>query len=448
VLAQRSFDGTPQPSVVRWIGPDEFPAAPDYIQSTSFSPAPAPNPSVPVVVENSFDAGMKPANQPIPKSQPAPVKIEAPPVVTQVTIPPVRFDLVVQAYIDQVLTPGSAKAVRPIVPQTDSPDLDAAAKSLQRSCVDSGISTEQKTALLTLLLEVDRVRKDTVGIHDVAAQLINITGGFPAPVAVQVSPTPVNPPPAPANPPPLPADYAQELARVNAAGEIEESQEYWRKVADAAGNSPAPDVVVSAPLRPAAPEITPQQNSGNDTNMLSAQALTSVSFESVLEKLPADARPLPNIGWDAFSIPLTHKWIKAQLAGAPLQVAVEIIGVKLIRLPDMNDPDETIGWEIALTTKPESFHAFGIDTFNWPATWKEDASGKMWRGGEVRIPVTEDFAKRARLWRVGDIVILSGTVQDIAVEGGMTSLRQPCGRFTTIFQDIRVDKLIPQANRP
>jgi hypothetical protein len=458
VLAYRRIDRTPQPSVVRWIGPDEYPAAPDSIQSTSFSPDEAPNLPAPAVAENPFDTGMNAPAQPIPKPQPQPVKIEAPavatqvapPVVVQAAPPPVPFDMAVQTYIDRVLNPGSAKAVRPAVPQTDSPSLDAAAQSLQRSSIASGISTEQKTALLSLLLEIDRVRRDTVGIHDVAMRLINITGGLPAPVVAQAPPTPVNPtpPPMPANPAPLPADYAQMLARVNAAGEVEESQEYWRKIADAAGNLAAQDVAASATAKPPGPEINAQQNFGNDANMLSAQPLTAVSFESVLEKLPTEARPLPNIGWDAFSIPLTHKWIKGELAGAQLQVSVQIIGVKLIRLPNMNDPDETVGWEVALTTKPESFHAFGIDTFNWPATWMEDATGKMWRGGEVRIPVTEDFAKQARLWRVGDTVILSGTVQDIAVEGGLTSLRQPCGRFTTIFQDVRVEKLIPQINRP
>jgi hypothetical protein len=201
------------------------------------------------------------------------------------------------------------------------------------------------------------------------------------------------------------------------------------------------------PAPPVAVAITPQDLS-EAAKLAPPQFPKVLSFASVLEKLPEEARPLAKIGWDQFSIPKTHKWIREQLAGVDLQVAVEIAGVKLIRIPDPKHPDDTVEWDLDLTTQPERFRAFGIDTFNWPATWTVDVLGSRWRGGEVRIPVPEELAKQARFWRIGDTIVLSGTVEDIAVEGGMTNLGQPCGRFTTIFQDVHVERLISQGNQP
>jgi hypothetical protein len=201
------------------------------------------------------------------------------------------------------------------------------------------------------------------------------------------------------------------------------------------------------PAPPVAVAITPQ-NLSEAAKLPPPQFPKVLSFASVLQKLPEEARPLAKIGWDQFSIPKTHKWIREQLAGVELQVAVEIAGVKLIRIPDAKHPDDTVEWDLDLTTQPERFRAFGIDTFNWPATWTVDVLGSRWRGGEVRIPVPEELAKQARLWRIGDTIVLSGTVQDIAVEGGLTNLGQPCGRFTTIFQDLHVERQISQGNQP
>lgn len=404
---------------------------------------PSPIPSTPVDAVNPNDAIVQAPAQPIPQTDKPPVEAANQPIVIDATDVNGRFDLAVQDYIDRVLNPPSAaKAIRPTVPSTDSPYLDAAAKSLLDASNKPGISPQQKTALLSLLLEVDRMRKDTSGIDEVAA-LLN------KPSEIAVNPTVAQSPAvaqAPAvaqtpviNPSTMPNDYAGTLALVNAEGEIKESQEMWDKEMQIAGN--AANGSVSNEPHPSPAQQNPY------AGFSPSQGTKAVSFESVLEKLPEEARPLSNVGWDAYSIPKTHKWIKEQLAGAQMQVTVEIVSVKLIRIPDANDPDETAAWELDLTTKPESFHAFGIDTFNWPATWEQDISGKMWRGGEVRFPVAEDFARQARHWRVGDSVVLSGTVQDIAVEGGMTNLAQPCGRFTTIFQNVHVDRVIPQGNQ-
>jgi len=251
-----------------------------------------------------------------------------------------------------------------------------------------------------------------------------------------------------------PAGDAVSPTMVRADDAIKEAQESRGKVAkianDAANSMVDPIGPPPPPATPAPPDAVAeaQNNFAEAAKLLPSQRPKVASFESMLEQLPNEARPLAKIGWDGFSIPKAHKWIKEQLAGVELQVAVEIVDVKLIRIPDAKDPDQTVGWELALTTKPERFHAFGLDAFHWPATWTEDVSGRKWRGGEVRFPVAEDFAKQARAWRVGDIIVLSGTVEDTFVEGGMTNLGQPCGRFTTIFENVQVDRLIPQGDRP
>jgi hypothetical protein len=172
------------------------------------------------------------------------------------------------------------------------------------------------------------------------------------------------------------------------------------------------------------------------------------SLESMLKRLPTDAQPLPKMGWDEFAVAKTHQWIKEQLSGVQLRMTVKIADIKLIRIRDSKDFDETLGWELALTCGPERFRSFDMDLFHWPATWREDAAGRRWRGGEIRLPITEDFAKQARLWRAGDAVTLSGSIEDIFVESGTTNLGLPCGRFTTIFQDVHIDKCVPQDARP
>jgi hypothetical protein len=247
---------------------------------------------------------------------------------------------------------------------------------------------------------------------------------------------------------------------VRAGDAIKETQESREKVVKTANDTtyrpadsgralPPPAMPVLPVARPIPPVTVAdaQNNLGKVEKWLPSQPLKVVTFQSMLERLPNESRPLANIGWDGFSIPRAHEWMQDQLVGVELQVAVAIVNVRLIRIPNSKDPDQTIGWELALTTEPERFSAFGLDTFHWPATWKEDVSGRKWRGGEVRFPVTEDFAKQARLWHVGDVIVLSGTVEDVFVEGGMTNLDQPCGRFTTIFKDVHVDRVMPQVSR-
>jgi hypothetical protein len=281
----------------------------------------------------------------------------------------------------------------------------------------------------------------------VAAKLAGDSGNSTAQPAPVVVPKPAN----------IPTATTVAPATINADDVVRESQESRDKAGKIASTMVDPNgsrPLVATPVLPATQPASPpaaaesRNTFAEAAKWLPGQPTKVVSFESVLAHLPTDAQPLAQIGWDEFSVDKTHRWLKEQLADVNLHVAVEIVDVKLTPIPDARDPGQTAGWELTLTTRPERFRAFGLDSFHWPATWKEDVSGKMWRGGEVRLPVTEDFAKQARLWRAGDTVVLSGAVGDVFVEGGTTNLGQPCGRFTTIFHDVHIDRIEPQISRP
>ena len=95
-----------------------------------------------------------------------------------------RFDLAVQGYIYLVLNqPAAAAGLHLTVPAADSPYLDGAAKLLSDASNTSGISPQQQAALLSVLLDVDRTRKDTAGVDDIASRLTKITGDAGSPTA-------------------------------------------------------------------------------------------------------------------------------------------------------------------------------------------------------------------------------------------------------------------------
>lgn len=280
----------------------------------------------------------------------------------------------------------------------------------------------------------------------------------PAPAVVPKPPV-VKPPVVAMKPATMPAVIVQMPVKKTVVQTTQESPHTVAKIAKATtqqiainSDQPRPKTVVILPppaTKRATPEIainTPKPLPP-PVNVLPRPLLNAVSFESVLEMLPKDYQPLANVGWDQFAIGKALQWINQQLAGAEMRVSVEITSVELIRIPNASNPINTDGWEVALTTKPESFRSFGIDTFHWPATWTVDVAGKRWRGGDVSVAVTEDIAKQARLWKAGDTIVLAGKVQGVVIEGGSMSSGQPCGKFTTVFADIHVEKVVPQSNR-
>jgi TolA-binding protein len=124
---------------------------------------------------NHLDRAIDEFNQTIQNTDKPWLKAYCQPLLTNAANKGGRFDLAVQGYIYLVLNqPAVAMGLRPTVPPADSPYLDTAAKSLSDASNAAGISPQQQVAFLSLLLDVDRMRKDTSAIDDVASQLTKI----------------------------------------------------------------------------------------------------------------------------------------------------------------------------------------------------------------------------------------------------------------------------------
>jgi tetratricopeptide (TPR) repeat protein len=83
-----------------------------------------------------------------------------------------RFDKAVSGYIDLVLhDPANASKIRPNIPQFGNPGLDGAARALEIAADAAGIQPQQQTALLSLLLDVQRARRDNNAMTAVAQRL-------------------------------------------------------------------------------------------------------------------------------------------------------------------------------------------------------------------------------------------------------------------------------------
>jgi TolA-binding protein len=133
---------------------------------------------------NRLDQAIDEFNQTVQNTDKPWLKAYCQPMLTDAANKSGRFDLAVQGYIYLVLNqPTAAAGIHLTVPAADSPYLDGAAKSLSDASNASGISPQQQAALLALLLEVDRTRKDTAGIDDVASRLTKIAGGAGNPTA-------------------------------------------------------------------------------------------------------------------------------------------------------------------------------------------------------------------------------------------------------------------------
>jgi hypothetical protein len=88
-----------------------------------------------------------------------------------------RFDKAVQGYTNLVMyQPTIAAAYRPAAPDANTQGLDTAAQSLSDAANTSNLSNQQQTALLELLLDVQRARNDTQGIVSAASKLKQLNG--------------------------------------------------------------------------------------------------------------------------------------------------------------------------------------------------------------------------------------------------------------------------------
>ena len=135
-----------------------------------------------------LDRAIDEFNQTVQNTDKPWLKAYCQPMLTDAANKSGRFDLAVQGYVYLVLNqPATAAGVHLTVPPADSPYLDGAAKSLSDASNTSGISPQQQAALLSLLLDVDRRRKDTAAIDNVASRLTKIAGDAGGPTADQTS---------------------------------------------------------------------------------------------------------------------------------------------------------------------------------------------------------------------------------------------------------------------
>jgi TolA-binding protein len=137
---------------------------------------------------NRLDRAVDEFDQTIQKTDKTWLQAYTQPLLTDAANKAGRFDKAVEGYVNLVLNqPAAALQYRPTVPQPGSGYLDGAAKAISDAADTANISPQQQTALLSLLLEVDRARNDTSAIDSVATRLAKITGNSGSPNAALAS---------------------------------------------------------------------------------------------------------------------------------------------------------------------------------------------------------------------------------------------------------------------
>ncbi len=99
--------------------------------------------------------------------------------VARVVVPP-RYDAQVAAYAAVLgVDPAAAAGIRPAAPRANTPNLDAAQTAVTRA-LGSAASSSQKSALLTVQLEIARAQNDKAAVTRTLQQLVAAGGATPA----------------------------------------------------------------------------------------------------------------------------------------------------------------------------------------------------------------------------------------------------------------------------
>jgi TolA-binding protein len=131
-----------------------------------------------------FDRAVDEFEQTIQKTDKPWLKTFCEPFLTDAANKSGRFDKAVEGYINLVMSqPAAAARYRPTAPQPSSPYLDDAAKTISAAVDAAGITPQQQTALLSLLLDVDRARNDTSAVDTIATRLSKLVGDSGNPTA-------------------------------------------------------------------------------------------------------------------------------------------------------------------------------------------------------------------------------------------------------------------------
>lgn len=99
-----------------------------------------------------------------------------------------RFDAATTAYLSLVVTdPTLATQLKPSVPDSKSPYLDAAANQAEQAAAAQGLNNDQKAAIYTFLLDIYRAKGDAAKALDAADRLASLGGASPqAKAAVKI----------------------------------------------------------------------------------------------------------------------------------------------------------------------------------------------------------------------------------------------------------------------
>ncbi|MGD0463975.1 MAG: hypothetical protein ABSB74_15940 [Tepidisphaeraceae bacterium] len=131
-----------------------------------------------------FDRAVNEFDQTIQKTDKPWLKTFCQPLLTDAANKSGRFDKAVEGYVSLVMNqPAAADRYRPTAPQPSSAYLDAAAKTISTAVDAADITPQQQTALLSLLLDVDRARNDTAAVDAIATRLGKLVGNSANPTA-------------------------------------------------------------------------------------------------------------------------------------------------------------------------------------------------------------------------------------------------------------------------
>jgi TolA-binding protein len=160
----------------------------DSVVAMNIDDEPEFNQAMQDMASGNFDHAVDEFDDTIQKTQKPWLKTYCQPLITDAANKSGRFDKAVTGYINLVMNQQAiAPAHLPTVPGSDSGYLDAAAQSLTDAADYPNLSDAQEQAILSLLLEVDRARKDAAAIATVAARLAKVGGAAGSPVANDAS---------------------------------------------------------------------------------------------------------------------------------------------------------------------------------------------------------------------------------------------------------------------
>lgn len=152
-----------------------------------------------------------------------------------------------------------------------------------------------------------------------------------------------------------------------------------------------------------------------------AGAAKPVRLEDAVASLPSDALPDPKHGWDEFTLPKARGVLREQLKNAPLEATCKVEKIEVKRVPDGKNKDKTIGWRLVVEVPGYGFDAYGLSHWvtllppgaNMPTSATPPKGKKPPPVPHFTFDVPESLAKEARDWKVGMLIVISGTVENL-----------------------------------